>query len=173
MGVQPDSSGARFQGTPSNHLPIMPLEPRRSRSGPPAFSMMAATPVAILGRIMKSPFLVLLLAAGAFAADEVKPEDPAKGLEKKVGQEFTFTDEILHKTKKQELKGYVKFETVHLRCIVASEDEAALDLLATLLKERSPRRAAITGTVTLQKDLQVFFEVSSIERPRYKKRGAK
>ncbi|MCZ6602124.1 MAG: hypothetical protein O6952_03880 [Planctomycetota bacterium] len=120
---------------------------------------------------MRLPLILLLLVAGAVAAEEITPADLAKDLEEKVGQEFTFTDEILHKTKKQEIKGFVKFETVNIRCIVSTESAEAVGLLDTLLSERSPRRATITGTVVYRKDLQVFFEVSSIQRPRYKKRG--
>lgn len=127
---------------------------------------------AILGPIMKIQILIACLAVGWFAAEEVSPAEIAKDLEEKVGQQFTFTDEVLHETKKQEIAGYVKFDTLHLRCILSAESAEDRQLLKAILKERSPRRATITGTVTLQKDLQVFIEVTSIERPRYKKRSA-
>lgn len=136
------------------------------------FSRTHPAPDAILGPAMKIYLVPILLALGLFAAEEVTPADLAKDLEEKVGQEFTFTDEILLKTKKQELEEYVKFETMHLRCILSKNRKEEVDLLETLLAERAPRRATITGTVTRQKDLQVFVEVTAIERPRYKRRGA-
>ena len=119
---------------------------------------------------MKIQLFVLMMAAGFLAADEVPASKLAKELDKKVGQEVTFTDEILGKTKKQELKKYTKFETLHLRCIVSAGNEDAKEMLDTLLKERAPRRASITGTVTKHKSLQIFIEVTSIERPRYKRK---
>lgn len=121
---------------------------------------------------MKIQLVVILLVTGVIAAEEVSPSDLAKGIDKKVGQEFTFTDDILQKTQRQEIKGYVKFETVHIRCIISDQNKEDIQLLDTLLGERAPRRATITGKVTQQKDLQVFFEVTSVARPRYKRRGS-
>jgi hypothetical protein len=67
------------------------------------------------------------------------------------------------------MEGYVKFETTHLRCILASDKAEDLKLLETILSERAPRRATITGTPVKKKDLQTFVEVTSIQRPVYEK----
>ena len=123
--------------------------------------------------IWRTPwFLLLLLGIGA-AGDEIPAPDLAREIEKKIGQAVTFTDEIVHKTRQQELKGYVKFETIHLRCIVAEDKKEAIEMLDAILKGSSPRSATIQGTPTKVKDLQTFVEVQSIERPKFKRPGKK
>ena len=122
--------------------------------------------------IMKTLIPLLIVASGLLLADEIDPAELAKDLENKVGEEVTFTDELLLKTKKQEVKGYVKFETVNLRCLIAEDKKEVIEMLETLLDERSPRKARITGTPTKKKALQTFIEVTSIERPKYKRSGS-
>lgn len=124
-----------------------------------------------LRTVMKTALVALAFLGAAVVADEISPAELSKNLEKRLGEDVTFTDEILRKTKKQEIKGYLKFETVHLRCVLSKENEHALALLETLMKERAPRRATFTGTVAQHKDLQVFVEITSIDRPRYRRRG--
>ena len=113
--------------------------------------------------------LVLVAIVGFLASPAITPEELSRDLEKKIGEEVTFTDDLLWKTPKQELEGYVKFETTYLRCILASDKAEDLKLLEALLSERAPRRATITGTPVMKKDLQAFVEVTSIQRPSYEK----
>ena len=118
---------------------------------------------------MKTIIPLLLVATGLLAADSTDPAELAKDIENKIGEEVTFTDSLLLRTQRQEVAGYVKFETLHLRCVIADDQEEAIQLLETILKERSPRKATITGTPTRKKDLQTFIEVTSIERPKYRR----
>jgi hypothetical protein len=119
----------------------------------------------------------LLILPFAFGEGNPAAKKLGDNLRHHVGEQVTFTDEVLHIWKNQPLlkkdkTGMLKFETRYVRCVLKQSVEKYEEYYAFIqerLEKIPPKVFTFTGTVIKKDEFEFYVDIEKIEHPKYLK----